>query len=44
VKTEIQDDGGWFAGATGGFIDAKEGVLVATGLYDANGAIICSKQ
>jgi hypothetical protein len=44
VKTEVQDDGQWFGGATGGFIDGERGVLVGTGLYDANGAIICLKQ
>jgi hypothetical protein len=43
VKTELQDDGTWFGGVTGGMIDAAQGVMIGSGLYDENGAFICRK-
>ena len=44
VRTELQDDGNWFGGGTGGFIDAKRGVMMGSGLYDSNGAFICRRE
>jgi hypothetical protein len=43
VKTELQDDGMWFGGVTGGMIDAGQGIMIGSGLYDENGAFICRK-
>ena len=43
VKTELQDDGEWFGGATGAIIDHGRNVMIGTGLYDSNGAFICKK-
>jgi arylesterase / paraoxonase len=44
VRTEFQDTGEWFGGATGAMLDEKRGVMIAGGLYDANGAFICRKM
>jgi len=44
VQTELQDDGKWFSGATGAFIDARRGVMIGVGLYDSNGAFICRRN
>lgn len=44
VKTEVQDDGSWFSGATGAFVDGERRILVGTGLYDDNGAFMCQRQ
>lgn len=44
IQTELQDDGGWFGGGTGAIVDNGRGVMIGTGLYDANGAFICRKS
>lgn len=44
VQTELQDDGKWFSGATGAFIDTQRGVMIGVGLYDSNGAFICRRN
>ena len=43
VNTELQDDGEWFGGGSGAIIDHGRDVMIGTGLYDSNGAIICRK-
>ena len=43
VRTEFQDAGEWFGGATGAIVDKQRGVMIGGGLYDANGAFICHK-
>ena len=44
IQTEFQDDGEWFGAATGAIVDEKRGVMIGSGLYDANGAFICRKN
>ena len=44
IQTEFQDDGKWFGGVTGAIVDEERGVMIGSGLYDANGAFICRKN